>query len=95
MREKAELHRKELLAGQTEFLGEWKERLRDLADRQEVAEDFKERFLERYDALTSRYTEFRISGAQCQKASEGLPQSEQPCGPDPETGREARQKGEE
>lgn len=59
LREKAELHRKELLAGQTEFLGEWKERLRDLADRQEVAEDFKERFLERYDALTSRYTEFR------------------------------------
>lgn len=59
LREKAGLQRRELLAGQTDFLGEWKERLRELADRQELAEDFKERFLGRYDALTSRYLEFR------------------------------------
>lgn len=59
LREKARLHRRELLAGQMDELNEWKDRLKELADRQELAGDFREHFLERYDLLVSRYQEFR------------------------------------
>lgn len=59
IRERAGMYRKELLAGHMDFPGEWKERLKDLADRQEITEDFQQRILERYDALAARYTELR------------------------------------